>query len=79
MMHRRTVRNLLSRRGFHLLLFVSAALLFQWPILSTFDHGPAGLHMLVYVFAVWTAVIVAIALVSRSLPAADADEPEEDR
>ncbi len=79
MIRKRDLTNLLARRGFHLLLFVAAALLFSWPILSASDTGPAGLNMLVYVFVVWAAVILAILLVSRHLRDEPAEQPGEDR
>lgn len=63
-MHR--IRSLLGRTGFHLFLFVVGLVLFCWPFGSDARSREIG-SMFVYLFLVWSLLIVLLFLISMNV------------
>jgi hypothetical protein len=72
------LKALARRKEFHVLLFCVFLFLFSWPV-AAFE-SPEGLKgAFVYLFSVWTVVIVIQYLVSRSLEEETTDGDEDRR
>jgi hypothetical protein len=61
-----TIKGLLGRKEFQLLLFHVCLVLFGWPVV-TFNDVERLQTIFVYLFAAWAAVIFLLFMVSRSV------------
>lgn len=68
-----SLKNLLGRSEFHVVLLHVCLILFGWPVVAFQDPGRLK-AMFVYLFVAWVAVICLLYLISRSVEVASAPE-----
>jgi hypothetical protein len=71
-----SLKNLLGRSEFHIVLFHVCLILFGWPVVAFQDLGRLK-AMFVYLFIAWVVVIFMLYLISRSVEVSSAPEEHE--
>lgn len=69
------VRHLLQQPGFHVLGFILFLFVSAWPILSIPGKGQL-VSFFIYVFSVWTLMILTLFLLSKRLGSINPDDSE---